>query len=367
MIRLLFFLFFLSNLLVAQEVVQISCKEGNQLKEELRKTFYENSHTTLGYNDARRYMYGYIDNINDSNECIYSGYKRFLLEGTLTTYLPPINAEHIVPRSFFGGDVDAMLSDIHALAPTYEMWNSLRSNYKFNEIEENKITQWLLDSISYKTKPETDVEKYSKLGNNAFEPRDSKKGDIARSVLYFFTMYPEFDMNNVLSKQECCLWNFIDKVDNGERNRNNKIEQYQGNRNPFIDFPFLVSKVLDCPDSLGFHFDKPDTTIVINEKVFNICLIDAVTSVIENKIIHNISVHVPLNTKTLHVKTINPEIYTQVQIEVYDIMGRLVKNIGGVTIHNSEQTFDLSKVNSGLYFLKLHINSKVLYIGKFYL
>ena len=36
-------------------------------------------------------------------------------------------------------------------------------------------------------------------------------------------------------------WNIEDPVSDFERQRNNVIEQAQGNRNPFIDNPYLVT------------------------------------------------------------------------------------------------------------------------------
>jgi endonuclease I len=38
-------------------------------------------------------------------------------------------------------------------------------------------------------------------------------------------------------------WNIIDPVDQAEINRNDKVEQIQGNRNPFIDDPELADLV----------------------------------------------------------------------------------------------------------------------------
>jgi endonuclease I len=40
-------------------------------------------------------------------------------------------------------------------------------------------------------------------------------------------------------------WHMEDPVDTFEIRRNNRIYEYQGNRNPFIDHPEYVSKIFD--------------------------------------------------------------------------------------------------------------------------
>ena len=38
-------------------------------------------------------------------------------------------------------------------------------------------------------------------------------------------------------------WNSTDVVDNLERNRNNAVQDIQGNYNPFIDNPWLADRI----------------------------------------------------------------------------------------------------------------------------
>ncbi len=77
------------------------------------------------------------------------------------------------------------------------------------------------------------------------EPRDLSKGNIARSILYMHKQY-ELPITNELL-QTLKLWNRQDPPSEQEADRNNKIEQLQGQRNPYIDKPMLVEKIILSP------------------------------------------------------------------------------------------------------------------------
>ena len=96
-----------------------------------------------------------------------------------------------------------------------------------------------------------------------FEPIDEFKGDLARAYFYMATRYQDKIANwesnstysnavlngtsnqvfetwmlNVLKK-----WHNDDPVSQKEIDRNNAAESYQGNRNPFVDYPEFVSQI----------------------------------------------------------------------------------------------------------------------------
>jgi endonuclease I len=91
------------------------------------------------------------------------------------------------------------------------------------------------------------------VGGNWY-PGDEWKGDCARIVMYMYLRYslqcrPYFcaagttntidaNMVNVLLD-----WNAEDAVSELEKNRNNEIQDWQGNRNPFIDNPYIATKI----------------------------------------------------------------------------------------------------------------------------
>ncbi|MEC8418321.1 MAG: endonuclease, partial [Pseudomonadota bacterium] len=92
---------------------------------------------------------------------------------------------------------------------------------------------------------------------------DAVKGDVARSMLYMDVRYDgltsgdtEEDLvlvNRLTSTSEaafgkvCVLlqWHESDPVDEFERRRNERVFEFQGNRNPFIDKPELASMIFN--------------------------------------------------------------------------------------------------------------------------
>ncbi len=95
-----------------------------------------------------------------------------------------------------------------------------------------------------------------------FYPGDEFKGDVARIIMYMYLRYPtqceptnigvgstsysnDADMPNIFLE-----WNEEDPVSEFERNRNDVIFSYQGNRNPFIDNPYLASLIWSGPNAV---------------------------------------------------------------------------------------------------------------------
>ena len=217
---------------------------SNLFQEELRvwlkENWHEGYHDGLGYNQARMQMYGYIDNEDGMIECVYTG---FTQEGGYVTYPNPINAEHLVPQSFFGS-AEPMKSDIYILKPCHGNANSSRSNYPFGEVNDGSAQWYGVVGNTYTTQGNmpSNHELWSEKSGNVWEPREEHKGNIARSVFYFYTMYPESvgDISQIGNPETLYQWHLDDPVDAEELDRNDKIELHQGNRNPYVDHPDLV-------------------------------------------------------------------------------------------------------------------------------
>ncbi len=90
-------------------------------------------------------------------------------------------------------------------------------------------------------------------------PGDEWKGDVARMMMYMYLRYPtqclatnvgsgpttyNADMPDIFIE-----WNEEDPVSIFEINRNNEIYNIQGNRNPFIDNPYLATQIWGGPQA----------------------------------------------------------------------------------------------------------------------
>ena len=121
-----------------------------------------------------------------------------------------------------------MQSDMHNLFPTVGEVNGDRSNFVFGEIDGEKREYGKCDF---------------EVAERIAEPKKSIRGDIARSYFY---MSHQYKMEIPDDYEELLRgWHLSDPPDEWERNRNSLIEDVQGNRNPFIDYPEMVERVRD--------------------------------------------------------------------------------------------------------------------------
>ncbi len=224
---------------------------GSTLRTWLKTNWYDGRHTTLSYSTARMRMYNFIDNqqtgapLANTLTCVYSGYSQSQTYGGSGTNPTPINCEHTVPQSFFNSNAP-MVSDIHHLFPVYDNWNSTRSNFQFREISDANTTKWMLGSTETATAPAVgdrpNYARFTNIGGSFFQPRNVHKGNLARALFYFYTMYPTVGtITDVAPLQTLYDWHLADPVDAAEIERNNRVASYQGTRNPYIDYPEVVA------------------------------------------------------------------------------------------------------------------------------
>lgn len=201
----------------------------------------------LGYNGARDQMYGSIDNVNGQIIGVYTGYT-ITSNNRTDAFNKGINTEHVWPQGLFDSD-EPMRGDIHHLFPTRVEANSARSNYPFDEIPDNLADKWFYLSGESSGIPSTNIDLYSELDSGrAFEPREDFKGNVARAIFYFWSVYQtravvKDDVSFFNGMKDVLYdWHKLDPVDQAEWNRSLGVEQAQGNRNPFVHDSTLVER-----------------------------------------------------------------------------------------------------------------------------
>ena len=263
-------------------------------------------------------IYGYND--NDGNYITDRSRSKTLNGGTQGT---DWNREHVFANSLAvpslnstGTDVPPY-ADAHNLRPSDVKMNSDRGNLKYVDGSGNA----------------------KNLSGNWY-PGDEWKGDVARIVMYMYLRYgtqckPTYvavGTSNIVDSNMINLlldWNAEDPVSAVEDNRNdyhgNASNTYaQGNRNPFIDNPYLATLIWG-----GNAAENRWSTLSNSE-----------FSSLDFKIFPN-----PVSGNYLNIKT------NQVlKIRVYDVLGKLIM---ATKVDSNNSKIDVSQLKKGIYLIKL--------------
>jgi endonuclease I len=246
--------------------------------------------------------------------------------------------EHSFPKSWFGGEVMPMYTDLFHIIPTDIYVNLRRSNYPYGEVTNPTWTSLNGSRLGPCSWPG--------FSGTAFEPRDDFKGDLARNYFYMATRYytedaawpgsPMVDGSQPLPWAECLLvnWHLGDPVSDKEIERNDAVYGYQGNRNPFIDHPEWV--LLIWSPTAGTEDTEPPVRVIEIAAMPN-----------------------PFGSSTtLELVLSAPQ---QADLEIYDVYGRLVRTVLDDTplaagVH--EASWDGTSASgvplpSGVYFCRL--------------
>tara|TARA_B100000579_G_scaffold197867_1_gene161731 strand:+ start:16526 stop:18769 length:2244 start_codon:yes stop_codon:yes gene_type:complete len=216
---------------------------GDELKEELHNII--KNHTAFSYTTTKTILRDADEDPNNPSNIIlvYSGNSIDKFDFA-SNFEPDFwNREHVWPKSH--GDFDAgdpfevpLYTDAHNLKPVDHSMNTLRGEKDFDNGGE-VVFNGSIETLCYST-------------NSTFEPRDEVKGDIARIILYMdvryeggdnepnlvpldgLTTYPNPQIGVLSTLLD---WHEMDPPDAFEKRRNDVIYEWQGNRNPFIDYP----------------------------------------------------------------------------------------------------------------------------------
>ena len=258
-------------------------------------------------------IYGYND---DDNEFI-TDRTRYIYDTCHTgSCIGLWNREHVFAKSLSYPVLTTSFpgpgTDVHNLRAADSQKNSQRSNRLFTTGSGN-----------------------SKTIGNFFYPGDEWKGDVARIIMYMYLRYPgqcqainsatgprsysnDNDMPNLFLE-----WNEEDPVSNLELTRNDVIYSFQGNRNPFIDNPYLATLIWNGPEA-------DDTWSLLSHDSLDTPSILIYPTISENFI--ELS-----GIKSNHFKVI-----------IYNQLGQILSE------HFNEKKVDVSGLNPGMYILKVH-------------
>ncbi|MEO6304938.1 MAG: endonuclease [Bacteroidia bacterium] len=157
------------------------------------------------------------------------------------------NREHSWPQSWFNS-LTGPVSDLFHIYPTDGEVNGKRSDYPYGNVSNASWTSMNGGKLG----PCTNVG----YTQTVFEPIDEFKGDVARSYFYMSTRYYSEDAgwstSDATNKATIVpwelnvllAWHHQDPVSSKEIARNNSIyNNYQHNRNPYIDNPQWADSV----------------------------------------------------------------------------------------------------------------------------
>ncbi len=215
-------------------------------------------------------------------------------------------------------------SDAHHLRPADAQTNSARNNRKFTNGSGNSGIQ----------------------NKGGWYPGDEWKGDVARMIMYMYLRYPNrclitnIGIGNNSNTPDDMIdlfleWNAEDPVSDFERQRNTyhentTNENAQGNRNPFIDNPYLATLIWGGNDAEN----RWSTLNIDNYSLLN-----------EIKIYPN-----PSNTHNINVKI--PSRFKNIKITLFSMLGKKIHESKFKNIQQSSYQF--TPLKTGIYLLKIN-------------
>ena len=231
------------------------------------------------------------------------------------------NREHVYPKSLASPNLSTGSpgagTDVHNLRACDYSTNSNRSNKKFDNGSGNS----------------------SSNNQGYWYPGDEWRGDVARIIMYMFVRYqnqcepgnvgvgtqlysPNGDMPDIFLE-----WNVSDPVSEFEELRNDEISNVQGNRNPFIDNPYLATLIWDGP----IAEDKWPSVNSSEDGVFN-------------------KIYPKINYSSLGLKVEKLDLTQFVSIELIDVNGHR-------NLISNETSIETKNLSSGIYLLKVNMKN----------
>ncbi|MCB9195968.1 MAG: endonuclease [Flavobacteriales bacterium] len=277
------------------------------------KTLITNTHNALSYSATYNWLkYTDEDPSNTSNVILmYNGQsenKNNIISSNNTTYPQVWNREHTYPQSLINSPAD---SDLHHMRACDGVINGNRGDKMFA----------------------TGSGSYASLSSSTWYPGDEWKGDVARMIMYVHLRYNE-PWTDVGSLSLFLQWNVEDPVSAFEKQRNDRIYSAQGNRNPFIDQPYIATYLwggTPAEDTWGW----PNKVEVI-DWTWLVVYPNPVSS-----------------TGTITFSGVSA---TLDEVAFYDLSGKMVYTLRQPVVNNKTLQVNTAILKTGVYLLKLRSN-----------
>ena len=259
-------------------------KSLNGLKKESLKTavykLLNKNVSMLAYGsgkDKTWWGFYYTDRNTKTNECInrYSAKKFYFGSYNTGEAISGMNIEHSFPKSWWGGSNNNAYKDLFNLYPSDSQANSSKSNYPMGLVTNVSSEEPGYDKVGTGTIDGVP-------GTRCWEPGDQYKGDFSRAYMYMATTYQNLTWQGKegLQQLETGAWPTLkswaytlylkwikdDPVDELEINRNNAVYAKQGNRNLFVDYPYLAEYIWGDSIDVPFNPSTSITTAVDDER-----------------------------------------------------------------------------------------------------
>ena len=241
-------------------------KDG-ALKDALKSLIRDHTAITYGSGTGHTWEVFYYSDRNDEGYMMDMYCDDWSYVSTPGEVASGCNIEHSFAKSWWGGTSNDAYKDCYHLNPSNSTANSARSNYPLGVPVSNLKDNTGSLKVGKMHHPTLDVDFW------VFEPKDEYKGDFARAYFYMATCYGHWsngDIDDVLSKyngwrvdnsdvgskyamqndnylefqpweQEILIqWHRQDPVSEKEIKRMDAVSNFQHNRNPFIDYPYLA-------------------------------------------------------------------------------------------------------------------------------
>lgn len=246
---------------------------GSSLMNELHRHSFSKHTTFVKYSETQSYLgkgkgFEAPDLIPNKHktEMFYTGSEANYTIGSREHVWPCNDSGGLWPRgkvddsSYYGGG-----SDLYHVRPCNSKVNTARGDAPYIDFDDSEFSKYKSSVIEFGDNGPYKLKTYGTNSEGEFaslvEPADEFKGDIARIVAYIYMHYSDIgttpskysslvgslDLTKVIgystvSKAKAKLkeWNDLDPVSEVEKRRNHTVQQIQGNRNPFVDYPDLL-------------------------------------------------------------------------------------------------------------------------------